>query len=85
MSEIWCGIPVFNNAGTIADVVSRCRRQIADVVVIDDGSTDADLRELLKPLDVPVIRHPTNLGKGKALLTAFNYAAGRGGEISDHA
>ena len=78
MSEIWCGIPVYNNAGTIADVVSRCRRQIADVVVIDDGSTDADLRELLKPLDVPVIRHPQNLGKGKALMTAFDYAAVRG-------
>jgi GT2 family glycosyltransferase len=78
MSEIWCGIPVYNNAGTIADVVSRCRRQITDVVVIDDGSTDADLRELLKPLDVPVIRHPQNLGKGKALLTAFDYAAARG-------
>jgi GT2 family glycosyltransferase len=80
MSEVWCGIPVYNNAGTIADVVSRCRRQIADVVVIDDGSTDADLRELLKPLplDVPVIRHPTNLGKGKALLTAFSYAEARG-------
>jgi hypothetical protein len=79
MSDIWCGIPVYNNAGTIADVVSRCRRQIADVVVIDDGSTDADLRELLKPLDVPVIRHPKNLGKGAALLTAFKFAAERGG------
>lgn len=79
MSEIWCGIPVYNNAGTIADVVTRCRRQIADVVVVDDGSTDADLRELLKPLDVHVVRHPKNLGKGAALLTAFDFAAERGG------
>jgi len=78
MSDIWCGIPVYNNAGTIADIVTRCRLQIADVVVIDDGSTDADLRELLKPLYVPVLRHPKNLGKGAALLTAFQYATERG-------
>lgn len=78
MSEIWCGIPVFNNAGTIADVVARARAQIPNIVVVDDGSTDADLRELLKPLDVPVIRHDKNLGKGAALLTAFNFAAEKG-------
>ena len=80
MSDIWCGIPVYNNAGTIADVVSRCRDQIADIVVVDDGSTDADLRELLKPLNVAVVRHPNNLGKGAALLTTFDFAAERGGK-----
>ncbi|HEY1922889.1 MAG TPA: glycosyltransferase family 2 protein [Tepidisphaeraceae bacterium] len=80
MNQIWCGIPVFNNAGTIADIVRRCRAQMENVVVVDDGSTDADLRELLKPLDVAVVRHPSNRGKGAALLTAFNYVAERGAE-----
>ena len=80
MSQIWCGIPVFNNAATITDVAKRCREQIANVVVVDDGSTDADLVDLLKPLDVAVVRHPANLGKGAALLTAFGYAAKRGAE-----
>jgi glycosyltransferase involved in cell wall biosynthesis len=80
MTQIWCGIPVYNNAATIADVARRCREQIANVVVVDDGSTDADLRDLLKSLDVAVVRHPTNQGKGAALLTAFGYAAERGGE-----
>ncbi|MGD0138449.1 MAG: glycosyltransferase family 2 protein [Tepidisphaeraceae bacterium] len=80
MTQVWCGIPVYNNAGTIADVVRRCREQIGDVVVVDDGSSDADLRELLKPLGVTVIRHAANLGKGAALLTAFEYAAQRGGQ-----
>jgi len=78
MSDIWCGIPVFNNAGTIVEVITRCRSEIPDIVVIDDGSTDADLRELLKPLDVRVVRHPENLGKGAALLTAFEFAAQQG-------
>jgi hypothetical protein len=80
MTQIWCGIPVYNNAATIADVARRCREQIANVVVVDDGSTDADLREILKPLDVSVIRHPSNLGKGAALLTAFRYVAERGAQ-----
>ena len=80
MTQVWCGIPVYNNAGTIADVVRRCREQINDVVVVDDGSSDADLRQLLKPLGVTVIRHAANLGKGAALMTAFGYAAERGGQ-----
>jgi glycosyltransferase involved in cell wall biosynthesis len=80
MTQVWCGIPVYNNAGTIADVVRRCREQISDIVVVDDGSSDADLRQLLKPLGVTVIRHAANLGKGAALMTAFGYAAERGGQ-----
>ena len=82
MIQIWCGIPVYNNAATICDVARRCREQIANIVVVDDGSTDADLRELLKSLDIAVVRHPSNLGKGVALLTAFRHGAVRYG--SDH-
>lgn len=80
MTQIWCGIPVYNNAATIADVARGCREQIAGVVVVDDGSTDADLRDLLKTLDVAVVRHPSNQGKGAALLTALQFAAERGAE-----
>jgi glycosyltransferase involved in cell wall biosynthesis len=78
--QVWCGVPVYNNVGTIVDVVKRCRQQLVKVVVVDDGSSDADLRELLKELDVVVIRHPTNLGKGAALLSMFHHAAEQGGE-----
>lgn len=79
-ANIWCGIPVFNNAKTIADIATRCRQHLSRVLVIDDGSTDADLTQLLAGLDVMVVRHPTNLGKGRAILTAFDYAAGHGAE-----
>lgn len=80
MTKTWCGIPVYNNAATIIDVARRSREHVTHVLVIDDGSTDADLREHLKSLDVTVERHPTNLGKGAALLTAFRYAADHGAE-----
>jgi glycosyltransferase involved in cell wall biosynthesis len=80
MTGAWACIPVYNNAGTIADVARRTRDQIEHVIVIDDGSTDADLRQTLKDVDVTVIRHDTNRGKGAALLTAFRYAAEHGGQ-----
>jgi hypothetical protein len=78
--EPWCAIPVYNNAATIADIARRCREQLAHVIVIDDGSNDADLGTLLKDLPVTVLRHSTNRGKGAALATAFRHAAERGAQ-----
>jgi len=49
------------------------------VVVVDDGSTDTDVRSLLRDLDVRVVGHPRNLGKGAALLTASRYVQDQGG------
>jgi glycosyltransferase involved in cell wall biosynthesis len=77
-ASIWCGIPVYNNAATIFEIARKCREQLAHVIVVDDGSTDADLTQLLSPLDVIVIRHPQNRGKGQALLSAFQHAQERG-------
>lgn len=82
MLDTWCVIPVYNNAGTIVDVATRARAQMERVIVIDDGSTDADLRDLLKSSDVEVIRHETNRGKGQALLTAFRAVHERGGRYA---
>ncbi|MCL2825492.1 MAG: glycosyltransferase family 2 protein, partial [Polyangiaceae bacterium] len=78
---VWCAIPVYNNVGTIRDVARRCREVWGQVLVVDDGSTDADLRELLSDLDVTVLRHPRNLGKGAALRTALRWAAEREAEF----
>lgn len=80
--SVWCCLPVYNNAGTIVDVATRCREVMEQVVVVDDGSSDADLRELLSHLDVMVIRHDKNLGKGAALLTGFEYIRSQGGRFA---
>ena len=72
-------VPVYNNAGTIKDVVQRTLRCCKDVIVVDDGSTDGT-SEVLEKLDVAVVRYKDNRGKGYALKTGFKEAKARGFE-----
>ena len=80
LESVWCAVPVFNNRETVQQVTAACRDILAHVVVVDDGSTDANLVELLSDLDVVVLRHEQNLGKGQAILTASRYIEAQGGE-----
>ena len=72
-------IPTYNNAATLADVVSRSLSQGLPVMVVDDGSTDST-PDILKTLEssnchaLTCIRHPRNMGKGTALKTGFKEA-----------
>jgi glycosyltransferase involved in cell wall biosynthesis len=76
---LWCAVPVFNNKDTVRQVVAECRAILPNVVVVDDGSTDADVSELLTGLDVVVLKHERNRGKGEALLSASRYIEERNG------
>ena len=70
--KIACVIPHYNHTATLFRVAEEARRRLADVIVVDDGSTalPPDFAERLAALDVKLIRHRRNLGKGAALLTA---------------
>ncbi len=76
--SVWCVIPVYNNAATIKNIVELSFNYIKNILVIDDGSTDTNLIELLKDTKAEVIRHDKNSGKGAALLTAMNYVKAKG-------
>ncbi len=72
-NSVWCVIPVYNNAATIKDIVTASFHYVQNILVVDDGSTDADLSLLLKDTGAVIIRHDKNKGKGAALMTAINY------------
>lgn len=66
-------IPVYNHARTLRDVVTRCIKVHDRVMVVDDGSSDGGA-DILEGLAVDIIRHPKNLGKGVAILSAAKRA-----------
>jgi predicted LPLAT superfamily acyltransferase len=68
--KVWVVIPVHNNAGTVRNVALECRDIVPDVLVVDDGSRDADVSALMSGTGIRVLRHDVNRGKGGAILTA---------------
>ena len=80
-SQLWCVIPTFNNRNTVKEVASGCRKYLEHVLVVDDGSTDADIQELLAGTDILVLKHPKNLGKGQAIRTALDFIQKQGGRF----
>lgn len=78
--RIWCAIPVYNNSSTLRAVAEGCLALLpGHVVVVDDGSTDADIPSLLSGLEVTLLRHGVNRGKGAAILTASRFIEEQGG------
>lgn len=67
-------IPVYNNDGTIADVVKRTLLQCNDVIVVNDGSTDLTKEHLESISGITLINSPKNEGKGAALRRGFRKA-----------
>ncbi len=67
-------IPTYNNAGTIASVVEKTRQQCLDVIVVNDGSTDATTGILRSIRGITLIEYTRNRGKGYALKQGFRKA-----------
>ncbi len=75
-------IPVFNERGTIEQIVNAVRSAPVDnieIIVVDDASTDGTrqlLKEKISPMIDQIIYQPRNCGKGAALRAGFAAATG---------
>src|SRR4051794_3287968 len=72
-------VPAYNEADTVAAVVLALReaRPEYDVLVVDDGSTDATA-DRARAAGASVVRLPFNLGIGGAVQAGFTYALENG-------
>jgi glycosyltransferase involved in cell wall biosynthesis len=70
-------IPALDAAPSIEEVVRESFAQASDVVVVDDGSSDAT-GDRARSAGARVVRHEVNRGKGAALKTGFRLALDEG-------
>lgn len=75
-------IPAFNEATALTAVLKDLQgRDDWEIVVVDDGSTDATAR-VAAERGCTVLRHAINLGQGAALETGFEYARRKGSRVA---
>ncbi|MEM8680175.1 MAG: glycosyltransferase family 2 protein [Planctomycetota bacterium] len=67
-------LPVFNEAKYVDSVLHAVKQTSAEILVVDDGSSDATAEILSRRDDIHVVTHAQNQGYGAALRTAFQYA-----------
>ena len=69
-------IPCYFEEKHIQDIARRTRRQLDQVLVVDDGSTD-DTEFEARAADVEVVKHFVNQGKGAAIKTGLQILGAR--------
>jgi glycosyltransferase involved in cell wall biosynthesis len=73
--KVLIAILAHNEERTLSEVIERARRALpgVDLIVINDGSTDGT-REVLQSENVLSATHACNLGYGRSVQTALEYA-----------
>ncbi len=80
--NIWAVIPAYNASKTLKKVVDDLKKYAPGlgILVVDDGSTDST-GDVARKLNVTLIKHNRNLGKGAALKRGFAAALSKGAEL----
>lgn len=71
-------IPTYNNYTTLQKVIDGVLVYTDNVIIVNDGSTDATSEILVQFPHIPQIHLPENKGKGNALRQGFKYAENLG-------
>lgn len=79
-------MPAYNNRNTVLQVIERLLPYAADIIVVNDGSTDDSLPLLTQyqeslpqnHVNLHIVTYPDNQGKGHALRAGFHKALALG-------
>ena len=73
-------IPCFNEQQFIGDTVTRVRKYVDKVIVIDDGSTD-NTSEVAQAAGAQVIKHEANRGYGESIRSCLKAAKANDADV----
>ena len=76
-------MPLYNEEETLGQVLDNVRRHTdADILVVNDGSTDRSASILAAYGGIDVLTHARNEGYGQSLIDGFHYAVDRGFDVA---
>lgn len=80
MKKIVAVIPAYNEATRIAQVVQDAQQYVAQVIVVNDGSTD-DTAEVSRQAGAMVVTHIENCGAGASTMTGIEASRAVGADV----
>jgi len=72
-NDVCVVVRMYNEASVVGPVITELAQSFANVICVDDGSTDGS-GDVARAAGALVVTHPVNLGGGAALKTGLAYA-----------